>query len=137
MPLFSVPMATKKGLDVVFMADGRAMVVCGLQVSYNELLTTGTRDQTDGLFYLDADPVNGPPFEPEYEAQAMPMVALAATAAAAKRSDLDHWHSRLGHLGQDNLRLLQKQAAGSFAEANLRPSPTRSVCDPCVIGKLR
>ncbi|KAG5458731.1 MAG: hypothetical protein BJ554DRAFT_993 [Olpidium bornovanus] len=48
MPLFSIPAATYNGLDVLFMANGRAFITKG-----GKTVATATRDDRDQLFYLD------------------------------------------------------------------------------------
>ncbi|KAG5462504.1 MAG: hypothetical protein BJ554DRAFT_4868 [Olpidium bornovanus] len=54
MPLISVPAATYKGLDVIFKADGKALIVKGGKLDYDELIATGTPDDTTRLFHMNS-----------------------------------------------------------------------------------
>lgn len=82
------------GLDVMFKADRWALVLKGINFSYDKLVVTGTRNDRTKLFYLDADP--DPPTP----------AALMTDARVIAPMDYETRHGRLGHLGQRNMRLL-------------------------------
>lgn len=126
MSLVSVPAATYNGLDVLFKADGQAMIMKGAKIRYDALVTTGTRDDRTRLFYLDATPV----LNAQAKRDAGTGFALASTTPMP---DYHLWHTRLGHLGQQNLRLLQKQVHGDLTK--IRAWEPTETCDVCQLSK--
>ncbi|KAG5461072.1 MAG: ribonuclease H-like domain-containing protein [Olpidium bornovanus] len=115
MPLFSIPVATYNGLDVLFKADGRAYVTHN-----GTIVATAIRNDRDRLFYLDASPATNDNDD-------------GAMAAHEERGEYKKWHARLGHLEETNLRLLQQQSHEKIKAAHFN-LPTK-LCEPCQLGK--
>ena len=130
MPLFSVMAATNAGFDVIFAAHGRAYICKDPPINYSDLNPIATGSRGPQFYHFDGSPVTGKDHDWEEDAEAMPMAALSGSA------NYNRWHERLGHLGVENMRLLQKMATGSVSEANFSPDHVAQICDPCVMGRI-
>ena len=82
--LFSVTTAIKQGNDVSFKAKGLKCIISRLGK------TIGMARLKGGLWVLDCKPPVTPP----------------KSFSAEKTVDLNTWHKRFGHLGEDNLKIL-------------------------------
>ena len=110
--LFSLMAAYDRGYETR-MTPGH-----GLRIFHGEtLIATAVRDQ-GGLFRLKTT----------VDSYAMTATQVPETT---RELDINIWHKRMGHLGEDNVRRLAKMVEGMKIKART----TVGVCEPCLEGK--
>src|SRR5277367_2465981 len=109
--LFSLMAAYDKGFET------RITPGHGLRIFYRGAVIATTVRVHGGLFRLRTP------------ADSYAMAAQAASVAP--EFDINTWHRRMGHLGEDNVRKLQKLADGVSIKARM----TVGVCEACLEGK--
>src|SRR5579859_3593957 len=110
--LFSLMAAYDRGFET------RITPGYGLRIFHEDTIVANTVRTAGGLFRLKT-----------------PMDAAFAFAARVAETtlelDIDIWHRRMGHLGEDNVRKLEKMVDGMGIKART----TVGVCEACLEGK--
>ena len=109
--LFSVTQTMKQGKSVLF--DAKTMSCKILKGD----LQVGSATLRGGLWVLDCD-------EPQQ----------ASANVAEKENNMELWHQRLGHLGEDALKVMQKREMVSGMEEDLQGT-VKGSCQGCKEGK--
>ena len=110
--LFSLMAAYDKGYET------RITPGHGLRIFHREILVATTIRVAGGLFRLKTTT----------DSYAM---AASQNPASTSAFDIDIWHRRMGHLGEDNVRKLAKMVDGM----EIKVGTTVGVCEPCLEGK--
>jgi Reverse transcriptase (RNA-dependent DNA polymerase)/gag-polypeptide of LTR copia-type/Integrase core domain/GAG-pre-integrase domain/Domain of unknown function (DUF4219) len=110
--LFSLMAAYDKGYEI------RITPGYGLRIFHGEALVATTVRVEGGLFRLKTT---------------TDTFAMAAQTSEAinHELDIDIWHRRMGHLGEDYVRKLARMVDG----IRIKPRTTVGVCEPCLEGK--
>ena len=122
--LFSVTRALKKGNDVLFFAKNmRCKMMKGGRV-------VGTAHLEDNLWILDTQP----PAKKDPDQAGGAWVANQASHKSTGSRKLELWHMRMGHLGEQNLKLLSTHSMVDGIDLGVGGS-VKGGCLGCSAGK--
>ena len=109
--LFSLAAAYDRGFET------RTTPGYGLRIFHNDTLIANSVRVAGGLFRLKT------PIDSAF--------ALAAQVTEARELDMNIWHRRMGHLGEDYVRKLARMVDGM----EIKSRTTVGVCEACLEGK--
>jgi hypothetical protein len=112
--LFSLAAAYDKGYET------RITPGYGLRIFHREVLVATSVRVAGGLFRLKT-PINS----------AFALALAAQVTETTRELDINIWHRRMGHLGEDNVRKLAKMVEGM----GIKTRTSVGVCEACLEGK--